>query len=111
MHKLFVLGKFVIQKVCEANEVTSEDKGAIEEALEIIEDLLAEDNLTDEERDDLLNKAIRKYLDDFDHKSDSFTYEITGTTLGVYEGRETLLCWVKIVYGEGFTTVLGFIIQ
>ncbi|MBQ2452428.1 MAG: hypothetical protein II276_03090 [Bacteroidales bacterium] len=67
--------------------------------------------VTDEERDDLLNKAIRKYLDDFDHKSDSFTYEITGTTLGVYEGRETLLCWVKIVYGEGFTTVLGFIIQ
>ena len=43
--------EFVIQKVCEADEVTSDDKVVIEEALELIEDLLLEDNLTDEERD------------------------------------------------------------
>ena len=67
--------------------------------------------VTDEERDELLNRAIRKYLDDFDHKSDSFTYEITGTHWGVFEGKETLMCWVKIVYGQDFTTVMGFIIQ
>ena len=67
--------------------------------------------VTDDERDELLNKAIRKYLDDFDHKSDSFTYEMIGTHWGVFEGDETLVCWVKIVYGEGFTTVMGFIIQ
>ena len=29
----------------------------------------------------------------------------------VDEDKETILYWVKIVYGEGFTTVLGFIIQ
>ena len=67
--------------------------------------------VTDEERDELLNKAIRKYLDDFDHKSDSFTYEIISTHFGVFEGNETLVCWVKIVYGRGFTTVMGYIIQ
>ena len=43
--------EFVIQKVCEADEVTSEDKEVVKESLEIIENLLAEDNLTDEERD------------------------------------------------------------
>jgi hypothetical protein len=67
--------------------------------------------VTDEERDELLNKAIRKYLDDFGNKSDSFTYEIISTHWGVYEGNDALMCWVKIVYGEGFTTVKGFIVQ
>lgn len=72
---------------------------------------LTEPFVTDEERDELLNKAIKKYLNNLDNKSVSFTYEITGTQLGVYEEKETILYWVKIVYGEGFTTVLGFIIQ
>ena len=67
--------------------------------------------VTDEERDELLNKAIREYLDDMGNKSDSFTCEIIGTHWGVFEGNETLVCWVKIVYGQGFTTVMGFIIQ
>jgi len=31
--------------------------------------------------------------------------------LGVHENKETISYWVKIVYGEGFTTVLGFVIQ
>ena len=72
---------------------------------------LTEPFVTEEERDELLNKAIRNYLDDIGEKSVSFTYEITGTQLGVYENKETILYWVKIVYGEGFTTVLGFVIQ
>ena len=72
---------------------------------------LTEPFVTEEERDELLNKAIRNYLDDLGEKSVLFTYEITGTQLGVYENKETILYWVKIVYGEGFTTVLGFVIQ
>lgn len=72
---------------------------------------LNEPFVTDEERDELLNKAIVKYLKDLDNKSVSFTYEITGTQLGMYEGKETVLYWVKLVYGEGFTTVVGFIIH
>ena len=72
---------------------------------------LTEPFVTDEERDELLNKAIKNYLNDLGEKSVSFTYEITGTQLGVYENKETILYWVKIVYGEGFATVLGFIIQ
>jgi len=67
--------------------------------------------VTDEERDELLNKAIRKYLNNLDNKSVSFTYEITDTHFGVYEDKETILYWVKIVYGDGFTIVRGFIIQ
>lgn len=67
--------------------------------------------VTEEERDELLNNAVKDYLDDLEQKSVSFTYEITGTHLGVYENKETILYWVKIVYGEGFTTILGFIIQ
>ena len=82
-----------------------------EEIIDLQPSSLDEPFVTAEERDELLNKAIRKYLDDFDKKSFSFTYEITGTHFGVHEGNETLLCWVKIVYGEGFTTVMGFIIQ
>ena len=72
---------------------------------------LNEPFVTDEERDELLNTAIRKYLENLGNKSVSFTYEITGTQLGVYENKETILYWVKIVYGEGFTTVMGFIVQ
>ena len=73
--------------------------------------LFTEPFITDEERDELLNKAVKNYLDDIGEKSVSFTYEITGTHLGVYEHKETILYWVKIVYGEGFTTVMGFVIQ
>ena len=72
---------------------------------------LNEPFIANEERDELLNKAVKNYLDDLGEKSVSFTYEITGTQLGVYEDKETILYWTKIVYGEGFTTVLGFIIQ
>ena len=67
--------------------------------------------VTDEERDELLNKAVRDYIDDIGEKSVSFRYEIVGTHWGVLEGNETLVCFVKIVYGEGFTTVIGFVIQ
>ncbi len=67
--------------------------------------------VTDEERDELLNKAIGKYLNNLGNKSVSFTYEITDTHFGVYEDKETILYWVKIVYDEGFTTVMGYIIQ
>lgn len=82
-----------------------------EDIIDLQPSSLDEPFVTDEERDELLNKAIRKYLDDFDNKSLSFNYEITGTQLGVYEDKDTLLCWVKIVYGEGFTTSMGYIIQ
>ena len=82
-----------------------------EEKIELQPSSLNEPFVTDEERDELLKKAIRDYLDDLDNKSVSFTYEITDTHLGVYENKETVLYWVKIVYGEGFTTVIGFIIQ
>ena len=95
---------------CGANKHTCRPLDG-EEIVDLQPSSLNEPFVAEEERDELLNKAIRKYLDDFDHKSDSFTYEITGTNLGVYEDSETLLCWVKIIYGEGFTTVLGFIIQ
>ena len=81
------------------------------ENIDLQSSALTEPFVTDEERDELLNKAIKNYLDDLGEKSVSFTYEITGTQLGVYENKETILYWVKIVYGEGFTTVLGFIIQ
>ena len=72
---------------------------------------LNEPFVTDEERDELLNRAIEKYLNSLDNNSGSFTYEITGTHLGVYEDKETVLYWVKIVYGDGFTTVMGYIVQ
>ena len=72
---------------------------------------LNEPFVTDEERDELLNRAIEKYLNSLDNNSGSFTYEITGTHLGVYKDKESILYWVKIVYGEGFTTVTGFIVQ
>ena len=67
--------------------------------------------VTNEVRDELLNKAIGKYLNSLDHKYVSFTYEITDTHLGMYEDKETILYLVKLVYGQGFTTVLGFIVQ
>ena len=82
-----------------------------EEMVDLQPSSLNEPFVTDEERDELLNKAIKNYLDGLGEKSVSFTYEITGTQLGVYEDKETILYWVKIVYGEGFTTVMGFVIQ
>ncbi len=95
---------------CGANKYTCrplDDK----ETVNLQSSSLSEPFVTDEERDELLNKAIRKYLSNLDKKSFSFTYDITGTQLGVYEDKETILYWVKIVYGEGFTSVLGFVIQ
>ena len=82
-----------------------------EEMVDLQPSSLNESFVTDEERDKLLNKAIREYLNTLDNKSVSFTYEITDTHLGVYEDKESILYWVKIVYGEGFTTVMGFVIQ
>ena len=67
--------------------------------------------VTDEERDELITKAIRNHLEDLEKQPITFTYEITSTHFGVFENKETILCWVKIVYGEGFTTILSFIIQ
>ena len=95
---------------CGANKHTCRPLDS-EEEIDFEQSSLNEPFVTDEERDKLLNKAIEKYLNNLDHKSVSFTCEITGTHLGVYEDKETILYWVKIVYGEGFTTVLGFIIQ
>ena len=82
-----------------------------EEEIDFEQSPLNEPFVTDEERDELLNKAIGEYLNTMDNKSVSFTYEITDTQLGVYEDEESILYWVKVVYGEGFSTVLGFIIQ
>ena len=95
---------------CGANKYTCRPLDSAEE-IDFEQSSLEEPFVTDEERDELLNKAIEKYLNNLDHKSVSFTYEITDTHLGVYEDKDTILCLVKIVYGEGFTTVLGFIIQ
>lgn len=81
------------------------------EKIDLQSSSLNEPFVTDEERDELLNRAIEKYLNSLDNNSGSFTYEITGTHLGVYEDKESILYWVKIVYGEGFTTVTGFIVQ
>lgn len=72
---------------------------------------LSEPFVTDEERDELLNKAIRAYLDDIGEKSAPFTYEIKDTSFGVYEGKEAVVYWVKVIYGDGFTFMRGFIIQ
>ena len=82
-----------------------------EETIDLQPSSFSEPFVTDEERDELLNKAVKNYLDGLGEKSGSFTYEITGTHFGMYENEETILYWVKIVYGEGFTTVMGFIIQ
>ena len=95
---------------CGANKHTCRPLDA-EEIVDLQPSSISEPFVTDEERDDLLNEAIKTYLNNLDKKYVSFTYEITGTHLGVYEDKETILCWVKIVYGEDFTTVLGFIIQ
>lgn len=95
---------------CSSNKYTCRPLDNTEK-VDLQSSALTEPFVTDEERDELLNKAIEKYLNTLDNKSVSFTYEITDTHLGVYEDRETILYWVKIVYGEGFATVLGFIIQ
>ena len=107
---LFVLVCVFGLVACGANKHTCRPL-ACEEIVDLQPSSLNEPFVTDEERDELLNKAIKNYLDGLGEKSVSFTYEITGTQLGVYENKETILYWVKIVYGEGFTTVLGFIIQ
>lgn len=95
---------------CSANKHTCRPLDNTEK-VDLQSSSLTEPFITDEERDELLNKAIWKYLNTLDNKSVSFTYEITDTHLGVYEDKETILHWVKIVYGDGFTTVMGFVIQ
>ena len=95
---------------CGANKYTCRPLDNTEK-VDLQSSSLTEPFVTNEERDELLNKAVKNYLDDIGEKSVSFTYEITGTHLGVYEDKETILYWVKIVYGEGFTTVMGFVIQ
>ena len=82
-----------------------------EDTLSFEDSSLSEPFITNEERDELLDKAVKTYLNDLGNGSTSFTYEITETHLGVYAGKDTILCWVKIIYGEGFTSVMGFIIQ
>ena len=107
---LFVLACVFGLVACGANKHTCRPLDNTEN-VDLQSSALTEPFVTDEERDELLNKAIKNYLNDLGEKSVSFTYEITGTQLGVYENKETILYWVKIVYGEGFATVLGFIIQ
>ena len=107
---LFVLACVFGLVACGANKHTCRPLDNTEN-VDLQSSALTEPFVTDEERDELLNKEIRKYLNNLDNKSISFTYEITDTHLGVYEDKETILYWVKIVYGEGFTTVMGFIIQ
>ena len=72
---------------------------------------LSEPFVADEERDELLNKAIEEYLNNADMNSIGFTFEITGTHLGVYKCKETMLYWVHIVDGDGFAIVKDFYIQ
>ena len=107
---LFVLACVFGLVACGANKHTCRPLDNTEN-VDLQSSALTEPFVTDEERDELLNKAIKNYLDGLGEKSVSFTYEITGTQLGVYEDKESILYWVKIVYDEGFTTVLGFIIQ
>ena len=107
---LFVLACVFGLVACGANKHTCRPLDNTEN-VDLQSSALTEPFVTDKERDELLNKAIKNYLNDLGEKSVSFTYEITGTQLGVYENKETILYWVKIVYGEGFATVLGFIIQ
>ena len=107
---LFVLACVFGLVACGANKHTCRPLDNTEN-VDLQSSALTEPFVTDEERDEILNKAIKNYLNDLGEKSVSFTYEITGTQLGVYENKETILYWVKIVYGEGFATVLGFIIQ
>ena len=107
---LFVLACVFGLVACGANKHTCRPLDNTEN-VDLQSSALTEPFVTDEERDEILNKAIKNYLNDLGEKSVSFTYEITGTQLGVYENKETILYWVKIVYGEGFTTVLGFVIQ
>ena len=114
MKKLIALMLTVVCMVglvaCGANKHTCRPLDNTEN-IDLQSSALTEPFVTDEERDEILNKAIKNYLDDLGEKSVSFTYEITGTQLGVYGNKETILYWVKIVYGEGFTTVLGAVIQ
>ena len=107
---LLVLSCLLGLVACNANKHTCRPL-ASEQDIDWESSSLNKPFITDEEKDILLNKAVRDYLDDLDKNSLSFTYEITGTQSGVYENKETILYWVKIVYGEGFTTVMGFIIQ
>lgn len=95
---------------CGANKYTCRPL-VYEENIDLQPSSLNEPFVTDVERDELLNKAVRDYLNNLDNKSVSFTYEITDTHLGMYENKETILYWVKIVYGKGFATVMGFIVQ
>ena len=67
--------------------------------------------VAEDQRDALLTDAIADYLAAMDQKDVPFTYEITGTHTGTYDHRDTVLYWVSVAYGEGFTFLTGFIIQ
>ncbi len=107
---LLALSCMFVLVACGANKHTCRPLN-YEEIIDLQSSSHDEPFVTEEERDTLLNNAVRDYLDDIGNESVSFTYEIIGTDFGVYDNKETLLCWVKIVYGEGFTTVMGYIIQ
>ena len=97
---------------CDANEYTCR---AIADGDDLISNFdpspLTQPFIEDTKRDHLLSDAIKCYLEDIDAGPLTFTYEIADTHFGTYQNKETILYWVKIVYGEGFTTVVGFIIQ
>lgn len=95
---------------CGTNKYTCRPLNS-EDIVDLQPSSLSEPLVDDEERDEILTKAIGEYLDDFNKKGVTFRYEIISTNFGIYESKETILCWVKIVYDRGFTTVMGFIIQ
>jgi hypothetical protein len=72
---------------------------------------LSESFVTEEERNELLCKAVEEYLINRDMNAVGFTFEIIDTLLGVYESKNTILYWVHIVDGDGFSIVKCFYIQ
>ena len=47
------------------------------------------------------------YLKSISEEGTSFTYEILDTHLGIYQEKETVVYFVRVVYGEGFTFLSG----
>lgn len=73
---------------CGANKYTCRPLDDTEK-LDLQSSSLNEPFVTDEERDELLNRAVEKYLNSLDNNSVSFTYEITDTHSGfVNKDRE-----------------------
>ncbi len=82
-----------------------------EEDLKLQPSELSEPFVTDKERDELLTRAIEDYLKSISEEGTSFTYEILDTHLGIYQEKETVVYFVRVVYGEGFTFLSGFVVQ